>query len=105
MQAVISNAYFIAVFVRISHNKFGKTSCFACANYVETGFTQHTVTVLVLQTRKGLSEKPPFGLADIKNAIPAHCLKKDAWRSMSYLFKDVAIVVGLAVAAYTIDQW
>ena len=59
----------------------------------------------LLQTGKGLAERPPFTLADIKNAIPAHCWKKDAWRSMSYLARDVAIVVGMAAAAYSINSW
>lgn len=57
------------------------------------------------RTGKGISEAPPFSLADIKNAIPANCLKKDTWRSMSYLIRDVAIVVGLAVGAQAINQW
>ena len=59
----------------------------------------------LLQTGKGLAEAPPFTLADIKQAIPEHCLKKDTWRSMSYLVKDVAIVLGLAVGAHSLNQW
>lgn len=58
-----------------------------------------------MQTGKGLAERPPFTLADIKNAIPAHCWKKDAWRSMMYLARDVAVVVGMAAAAYSINSW
>ncbi len=58
-----------------------------------------------VQTGKGLAQRPPFTLADIKNAIPAHCWKKDAWRSMAYLARDVAIVVGMAAAAYSINSW
>ncbi|KAL8224069.1 hypothetical protein R6Q57_019544 [Mikania cordata] len=44
---------------------------------------------------------PPFTLADIRAAIPKHCWVKDPWRSMGYVFRDVAVVFGLAaVAAY-----
>lgn len=52
-----------------------------------------------------LSAPPPFTLADLKNAIPAHCWEKDALRSFSYLALDVGIVAALAVAAYTINAW
>ncbi len=31
--------------------------------------------------------------------------EKNAWKSMSFLALDVAIVFGLAAAAYTINQW
>lgn len=62
-------------------------------------------TFSIVQTGKGLAEAPPFSLQDIKNAIPASCLKKDAWRSMSYLIKDVAIVFGLAAGAQALNQW
>ena len=58
-----------------------------------------------MQTGKGLSAAPPFSLQDVKNAIPAQCLKKDTWRSMSYLIKDVAIVFGLAAGAQALNQW
>jgi Domain of unknown function (DUF3474) len=57
------------------------------------------------QTGKGLAEKPPFGLADIRNAIPAKCWQKDATRSMLFLARDVAVVFGLAAGAYAVDQW
>lgn len=52
-----------------------------------------------------LSAPPPFGLADIRNAIPKHCWQKNAWRSMAYLALDVGIVAGLAIGAYTINAW
>ena len=65
----------------------------------------HNKLFRFLQTGKGLAAPPPFTLADIKNAIPAHCWKKNAWRSMSYLARDVAIVVGMAAAAYSINSW
>ena len=52
-----------------------------------------------------LSAPPPFSLADIRNAIPAHCWAKDTWRSMAYLALDVGIVTALAVGAYTLNAW
>ena len=58
-----------------------------------------------LQTGKGLAAPPPFTLADIRNAIPAHCWQKDTWRSFSYLARDVAVVFGLAAGAYTLNSW
>jgi hypothetical protein len=42
---------------------------------------------------------PPFGLAEIRAAIPKHCWVKDPSRSMSYELRDVVIVLGLAAAA------
>lgn len=52
-----------------------------------------------------LSAAPPFGLADIRAAIPNHCWEKSAWRSMAYLALDVGIVAALAVGAYTLNAW
>lgn len=52
-----------------------------------------------------LSAAPPFTLQDLRNAIPAKCWEKDTWRSIASLIGDVAIVFGLAAAAYTVDQW
>ncbi|CAM9496096.1 unnamed protein product [Phaeothamnion confervicola] len=46
-----------------------------------------------------IGAEPPFTLKDIRDAIPAKCFKKDAWRSVSYLFRDLAVVAGLAVGA------
>lgn len=48
---------------------------------------------------------PPFGLAEIRAAIPKHCWVKDPWRSVSYVVRDVAIVFGLAAAAAHINSW
>nr|CAB3496243.1 unnamed protein product [Digitaria exilis] len=48
---------------------------------------------------------PPFGLAEIRAAIPKHCWVKDPWRSMSYVLRDVLVVLGLAAAAARIDSW
>lgn len=48
---------------------------------------------------------PPFKLADIRAAIPKHCWVKDPWRSMSYVVRDVAVVLGLAAAAAYLNNW
>lgn len=48
---------------------------------------------------------PPFKLADIRAAIPKHCWVKDPWRSMSYVIRDVACVLGLAAAAAYLNNW
>ena len=52
-----------------------------------------------------LSQAPPFTLTDLKRAIPQHCWEKNTFKSVSYLVKDVAIVAGLAVAAYSANTW
>ncbi|MQL88754.1 hypothetical protein Taro_021306 [Colocasia esculenta] len=48
---------------------------------------------------------PPFGLAEIRAAIPKHCWVKDPWRSMSYVVRDVAVVLGMAAAAAYLNNW
>lgn len=48
--------------------------------------------------------KPPFTLADIRRAIPEKCFKKSAWRSLSYLARDIVAVVGLAAGAIAINN-
>ncbi|MQL97283.1 hypothetical protein Taro_029962 [Colocasia esculenta] len=48
---------------------------------------------------------PPFGLAEIRTAIPKHLWVKDAWRSASYVVRDVATVLGLAAAAAHLNSW
>ena len=48
---------------------------------------------------------PPFGLAEIRAAIPKHCWVKDPWKSMSYVVRDVAIVFGLAAVAAYLNNW
>jgi acyl-lipid omega-3 desaturase len=52
-----------------------------------------------------LSQAPPFTLSDLREAIPDKCWEKDAFKSFSYLVKDVAIVLGLAAGAYFLDSW
>ena len=51
-----------------------------------------------------LSAAPPFGLADLRGAIPARCWEKDTRRSFSHLALDIGIVAALAIGAYTADQ-
>lgn len=48
--------------------------------------------------------KPPFTLKDIRTAIPSKCFKKDTFRSLSYLARDVAVVAGLAAGALAIKN-
>ncbi|XP_008789111.4 LOW QUALITY PROTEIN: omega-3 fatty acid desaturase, chloroplastic-like [Phoenix dactylifera] len=48
---------------------------------------------------------PPFGLAEIRAAIPKHCWVKDPWRSMSYVVRDVVVVFGLTAAAAYFNNW
>jgi omega-3 fatty acid desaturase (delta-15 desaturase) len=52
-----------------------------------------------------LSAPPPFGLSDIRDAIPKQCWEKNAFKSLGYLALDVAVVTGLAAGAYAINQW
>lgn len=52
-----------------------------------------------------LSAAPPFTLKDLRAAIPDECWKKDTAKSVSYLVKDVAIVLGLAAGAFAVDSW
>lgn len=55
--------------------------------------------------RRELGDAPPFGLKDLRDAIPSHCFERDGLRSFSYLVRDVAIVLGLAAGAAALDQW
>lgn len=48
---------------------------------------------------------PPFKIADIRAAIPAHCWVKNPWRSLSYVVWDVAAVAALLAAAVYINSW
>ncbi|KAF8042061.1 hypothetical protein BT93_A0607 [Corymbia citriodora subsp. variegata] len=48
---------------------------------------------------------PPFKLADVRAAIPKHCWVKDPRRSMSYVVRDVAVVLGLAGVAAYLNSW
>ncbi|GLT25525.1 hypothetical protein SLA2020_006470 [Shorea laevis] len=51
------------------------------------------------------SAPPPFRIGDIRAAIPKHCLIKNPWRSMSYVFSDVLVIFTLVAAALYIDNW
>ena len=55
--------------------------------------------------KPNLSAAPPFGLTDLRAAIPDECWEKNTLKSFSYLIKDVAIVLGLAAAAYSLNTW
>lgn len=48
---------------------------------------------------------PPFKLSDIRAAIPKHCFVKNAWRSMSYVVRDIMLVFGLAAGAAYLNNW
>lgn len=48
--------------------------------------------------------EPPFTLKDIRKAIPSKCFKKDTFRSLSYLARDVVVVAGLAAGALAIKN-
>jgi len=49
-------------------------------------------------------EKPKFTLMDIKNAIPAHCFKRNFFISMCHLISDLAIIAVLAYLATWISH-
>ena len=51
------------------------------------------------------SKKPPFTLGQIRAAIPKHCWERSMVRSFSYVLRDVAIVVAMAVLAALVDSW
>lgn len=37
-------------------------------------------------------EVPNFTFKEIRDAIPAHCFKRSAWRSFSYVARDIALI-------------
>ncbi|KAJ4822577.1 hypothetical protein Tsubulata_021491 [Turnera subulata] len=47
------------------------------------------------------SEKPPFTLATLKKAIPAHCFHRSLLRSFSYLAYDLSVCYALFYVAKT----
>eukprot|EP00897_Mesotaenium_endlicherianum_P008945 jgi/Mesen1/8079/ME000434S07321 len=51
------------------------------------------------------SAPPPFTLSDIRAAIPKHCWEKNSWKSVAYVIRDVAVVLGLAVGAASVNNW
>ncbi|KAI9497792.1 delta-12 fatty acid desaturase [Zychaea mexicana] len=48
-------------------------------------------------------EIPNFTIKEIRDAIPAHCFRRDTFRSFTYVFHDVFIIAVLAYAATYID--
>lgn len=48
-------------------------------------------------------EIPDFTIKEIREAIPAHCFKRDTLRSFTYVIHDFAIIAALAYAATWID--
>ncbi|CAN0912996.1 Omega-3 fatty acid desaturase, chloroplastic, partial [Linum grandiflorum] len=51
------------------------------------------------------SAAPPFKIADIRAAIPPHCWVKSPWRSLSYVLRDLLVILSLAAAAAKLDSW
>jgi omega-3 fatty acid desaturase (delta-15 desaturase) len=51
------------------------------------------------------SAPPPFTIADLRAAIPKHCWEKSTWRSLSYLFRDVAVIAALGLGAAYMNSW
>lgn len=49
-------------------------------------------------------ERPKFTFQEVKDAIPAHCFKRNLLNSLSYLFKDLALIAIFFVGATFIDQ-
>ncbi|KAK1426847.1 hypothetical protein QVD17_15527 [Tagetes erecta] len=45
------------------------------------------------------SAPPPFKVADIRAAIPAHCWVKNPWRSMSYVLRDILVISSFVAIA------
>ena len=50
------------------------------------------------------SARPPFTLSDIRAAIPKHCWEKNSWKSVSYVLRDVVIVLSLAAGAAFVNN-
>ncbi|KAH7656783.1 omega-3 fatty acid desaturase (delta-15 desaturase) protein [Dioscorea alata] len=48
---------------------------------------------------------PPFRISEIREAIPKHCWEKNAWKSMSYVLRDIVFIVFFAVFFLWIDAW
>ena len=52
-----------------------------------------------------LAAPPPFTMADLRSAIPPHCWRKNALRSLSFFVLDCALVAALAYTALSLDNW
>lgn len=51
------------------------------------------------------SQSPPFGIGEIRAAIPKHCWIKDPARSLSYVLRDAVVIAALAAVAGYADSW
>ncbi|KAG9286487.1 hypothetical protein G9A89_014653 [Geosiphon pyriformis] len=48
---------------------------------------------------------PNFTIKELRQAIPAHCFKRDTLKSFSYVISDLAVIGALAYAASYIDTY
>lgn len=48
---------------------------------------------------------PPFKIGEIRAAIPKHCWVKNPWRSLSYVLRDLLVVLALLAAATHFNTW
>ena len=46
----------------------------------------------------------PFRLAELRDLVPEHCWCRDGWRSVSYLLRDVVLIVALTIVACAINE-
>ena len=49
-------------------------------------------------------DKPPFSVAELKKAIPAHCFQRSTLRSLSYLLLDLLAMAGLFALSTLLTQ-
>jgi omega-6 fatty acid desaturase (delta-12 desaturase) len=57
-----------------------------------------------VEVGKAPTRVPPFTLADVRRAIPAHCFKRSLLISSIYLLVNVAICAALAFGATWIEH-
>jgi hypothetical protein len=57
----------------------------------------------VIDVNRQPTSLPPFGIADIRKAIPAHCFKRSYLISFTYLIVDLIIVAALFAITPYID--
>ncbi|GFH18600.1 fatty acid desaturase, delta-12 [Haematococcus lacustris] len=75
----------------------------AAANACSTMCLATQISADQVDLRKPATQ-PPFTLADIRRAIPAHCFQRSLLKSVSYLAVDVLLVALLFTAACYIDH-
>ncbi|XP_057953141.1 omega-3 fatty acid desaturase, endoplasmic reticulum-like [Malania oleifera] len=51
------------------------------------------------------SAPPPFRISEIRAAIPKHCWVKDPWKSLSYVGRDITVILILGAVAAYVDSW